>query len=196
MKALAVILVCCSPLVIAQTTANQKTESRNTVYGQEFGKPLTISECPVTKHGKSAWYTDISSAKELCFQVEGETTLVPLNGKPLNNARLRLVAPNGQLMGGVTEAKVVNGKLDELTFTTAGTLNQEHILSILTEKYGEPTEKKVKHLENGYGATVDGIFATWELQSLKVTFMGALTLSEGKVVIETPRSEKQLEPKL
>jgi|SRR5579872_5244514 len=196
MKALAVILVWCSALAMAQMTANQKTESRNTVYGQEFGKPLTISECPVTKHGKSAWYTDISSAKELCFQVEGETTLVPLNGKPLINARVRLLAPNGQLLGGVTEATVVNGNLDRLTFTTAGTIDQEQILSILTKKYGEPTGKKVKHVENGYGASADGVFATWELPSVKVIFMGALTLSEGKVVIETPRSEKQLEPKL
>jgi hypothetical protein len=196
MKTILMILACFSSLATAQTLARQQIESHNTVYGQELGKPLTIPECPVTRHKKASWYTDISSAKELCFQFEGETTLVPTNGEPLRNARLRLVAPDGQLLGGVTEAEVVDGKLDLVSFTTAGTTDQEHMFSVLVKKYGEPTTKKVKHLGNGYGAAVDGIFSEWSLPDVKVIFMGALTLSEGKVIIETPRTEKLLEPKL
>lgn len=196
MRALLLISACLSSWAIAQTPAVNKAEPRNTVYGQELGKPFSIPECPVTKHGKTAWYTDITAAKEMCFQVEGETTLVPLNGAPLNNARVRVVAPTGQLLGGETEAEVVGGKFDRISFSTAGINVQEHILSILVKKYGEPTEKKVKHLENSYGATVEGIFATWQLPDVRVLFFGALTLSQGKVVIEIPRDEKQLEPKL
>jgi hypothetical protein len=197
MKLLFTFVVCCSGMVIAQTPATtMQTESHSTVYGQQLGKPLSIPECPAEKISKKiVMYT--GDSKVLCFERETETTTVPLNGEKLINGSVWLLAPQGQLLGAINRARIVDGKLDQVSFSMAGAEEQDYIFGILVKKYGDPTTKNINHMENGYGARFDDIEATWSLPDVKVILRGAITMDEGSVTIETPRPDKpQPEPQL
>jgi len=48
--------------------------------------------------------------------------------------------------------RFVSGKLYELNITQRGSLNTEREIALLTEKYGQPSERKTAVYQNAYGA--------------------------------------------
>lgn len=84
-----------------------------------------------------------------------------------------------------------NGVLIGLQFRTGGASTQEHVLSELIAKYGQPTTHKVGTVQNRMGAKFDDILACWKFSDLEVTFYGTFgRIDEGQVTIDTPEAAR------
>jgi hypothetical protein len=91
-------------------------------------------------------------------------------------------------------AKIHNGVLDSLELDTAGVKTQDYTLSLLKEKFGEPSRFDQVPYQNSFGAKFIVYEAEWHTPYVHVRFVAALSgkLNEGMVTIQTPRAYAEM----
>jgi hypothetical protein len=86
-------------------------------------------------------------------------------------------------------AKIRDGLLDSLELNTLGIKSQDYTLSLLKEKFGEPSYFEEIPYQNSFGAKFIAYYADWDSQNVHVHFDAAHSgkLNEGWVRMDTPR---------
>ena len=154
------------------------------IFGFEFGKPISLPECPYKLYGGSKSY-----------EIFPPTTCIQdahaLNGYGQPVRRITFSKQESPLIvkNWTAFPLEANGVLIGLHFLTPGLSAQEIALSQLKQKYGEPTRSGFHQVQNAMGATYESQSATWETNALRISFEGMTTRIEtGEIIIDTPEA--------
>lgn len=165
----------------------------NAVFGLELGQRLSLPECPKT----TGAFPDYRIAhNEFCF--ERFPTRVGEEG-PIINDTIVISLPHDKkprMVSGNVVGRVLDGRLESVTFNTAGQSVAELVLEDLVQKYGKPTSQEAVPGQTRMGAKFTAVNALWELPGLRVLYASVLDkISTGIVVIQTPKAvqNEQLE---
>jgi hypothetical protein len=180
--------------LVATVALAQTKRASMTVFGVELGKALSLPECAINPRmkalGEVVYEVTMDGPEALCFERDsqpplgsGETVVeepITINF-PASKCPDDLMASGGSLQG-----QIMAGKLEEVSFFTAGAGTEKHFLRVLEEKYGSPSSLRTPRMQTIGGARVDAMEAVWNLTSLKITFKSALQdIDQGSVVIQT-----------
>jgi hypothetical protein len=159
-----------------------------TVFGLEFGKPLSI---PVCKHqvlpGGTVSITYESEPAVTCYEPN-------IQLRDASWRRGTIDFPMGKapvfMDGNVLYTLVIDGKLEGLQIET---LNHNHTAAIARElaaKFGKPTSIEHDKAEVE-GIAVPSLVFTWQLHGLTVTYTNIDdSMDYGQVLIETPAMQR------
>lgn len=90
--------------------------------------------------------------------------------------------------------KVVGGRVEQVLIPTSPVDAQRNVLDALTSKYGKPTSLQMRPMQNAFGAKLDSIEASWNLPSMDISFVGAVSLNEGVIVAAVPGKASSRNP--
>jgi len=155
----------------------------STIFGIEFGKPLTLPECSFSLAAGSKFYD--ASQQSIC----GETAQPDRTTAGVSWSRVTFPTDKAPLIAkwSYVNAYTYRGIVEGVEFPTAGVSSQEVVLTQLKQKFGQPTSLRVGTAQNAMGAAFKTYDAEWQLPNLRVTFHGTLdTLDKGKVQICAP----------
>lgn len=169
-------------------STHEKSPSNTTaqsIFGLKLGQPLEANECPKKLIGKRVFYSD---STEICFEKTNNTMdcVIPIN----ENVTLRFPYTNKPeiLSGTLISAKIIDGNLEWLGFSTSGASTQIRNYDLLINKFGKPASVIQSPLQNRMGAQYNSIFAVWQLDKISVEFMGiAESINRGSVFIGTKK---------
>ena len=141
-----------------------------TVFGIPLGARLQIAECEKRIVGTTTVY---STATAVCFQRLGSQDAVQAT-KPIENESILIKFPVTEappvMSGGAAVGLVMDGNLEGVAFNTRGVDSQDQVLDVLTQKFGKPTSRVPKQVQNTLGANFDVLDARWTLPQVEILF--------------------------
>jgi hypothetical protein len=159
-----------------------------TVFGLEFGKPLSI---PVCRHqvlpGGTVSITYESEPAVTCYEPD-----IQLRDAPWRRGSIDF--PIGKapmfMSGNLLDTLVIDGKLEGLRIQTLNHNNTTAIARELAAKFGKPTS--IEHdRADVEGIAVPSLIFTWRLSGLTVTYTNIDDdMDYGEVLIETPAMQR------
>lgn len=166
-------------LAALSQASGASTTQPQTVFGLEFGKPLEIRVCEKVNR------RNLEPTEGVCkFEYVGEAAK---STPGVSNAGILFAeSEQPQIVVGSVVATLINGRLEGVEFTTAGSVAVRFVMDALREKYGKPASIDKYQMTNGLGITTDHLSAEWSKGSVKVSYVELLPGSRvGKVTIET-----------
>lgn len=166
-----------------------------TVFGVELGEPLRLPACVSPKGAKPDPFTmidpGVGTVRTLC---RGSSITGVLLGA--NTAVHMPKCPNWVLGDAMKEscsmqAYLHDGRLSAVAITTRGVDVAPDVEKVLVAKYGAPSRKTPRRMQNRYGATFDLLDLEWSLPGLHVLYtpMGTAP-GAGMVMIRTETAVK------
>ena len=158
------------------------------IAGISIGQPANLPECEKersygTIHYKTfpsnvpCWSHTIFHRENLVLSQEAE---MPANGTLQVGLGSKNV-PEG--VYDVADIEVIDGKIEGIKLKTFGQSHQEEILSLLANKWGNPTTSNVQQLQNSFGAKFQGIEAQWLFGDFTIAFFGILTKPDEGLIV-------------
>jgi hypothetical protein len=204
------ITLCLIAQLSAAPCAGMTVPQDMTIFGMEFGQPLTIPECP-TKGAYSmeyelfanhTCYERLNRYKRLgvsMFQQYDKKHLPP-KLPPLSTEEVRINYPfseRPEITNTTVGAILIDAKLEGISFGTRGIVDADAVLDRLKVKYGpSPTIVNTK-VQNRLGASFDAFYAVWILPNLRVGFRSVSeSIDRGLVVIDTVKGDEWREKQL
>jgi hypothetical protein len=202
---IAQLIVPCAAVSVPQDT---------TIFGMQFGQPLTIPECPTKSKYSIAYesfpnhtcYERLIIYERFAGQVykEYDKKHLPPTLPPVGTEEVRINYPfseRPEITNTTVGAILIDAKLEGISFGTRGIVDASSVLDRLKVKYGpSPTIVNTK-VQNRVGASFDAFYALWIFPTLRVGFHSVSdTVDRGTVVIDTDKGnewrEKRLKEKL
>lgn len=174
------IIVLCTALLCANSA---HADDEMSAFGLALGQDFSVPECTKASYGYSI------GTNHVCFEwlFGAEKESQPIVTKTVL-VRFPIIDSPSIVKGGSLLARVIDGKLEGLSFNTLGTRNANNVLSKLKEKYGEPTAFLPLSVKNKLGATFEAFAASWHRPNLKVFFNSVSgSLDSGVVQIDTKK---------
>jgi hypothetical protein len=180
------------------------------VFGMQFGQPLTIPECP-TKGSYSIDYELFPShtcyARLMIYERFGAQAFRQYDKKhpppvlpPLGTEEVRIEYPLGEMpeISNTTVAAIlIDAKLEGISFGTRGIANADSVLAKLKAKYGQTPTLVNSKVQNRLGASFDAFYAVWISPDLRVGFHSVSeTIDSGLVIIDTRKGNEWREQRL
>ncbi|MEQ1605406.1 MAG: hypothetical protein ABL999_11125 [Pyrinomonadaceae bacterium] len=158
------------------------------VFGIKLGSPLELPECRGFKTFDEYEIEKPMRLTEIrCFQFGPFKSMD--ESKPVYRwvvfpfAEKIIIAKDGYVT-----VTIMDGKVEGLSFKTAGVDSDSVVLSDLKAKYGAPSSIVPAKVQNRMGATFDKVTAVWQFSNLIVGFESVQTsINEGLVIIDTPK---------
>jgi hypothetical protein len=175
-------------LVAALAAATAGT-STPTVFGLEFGKPISLPTCrhPVLPGGTvSAAYEPEPAVT--CYEPDIQLS----GGLPWRRGSVDFPTSAQPLVSKVNTINtlILNGKLEGLEISTPDHNHTLVIVDELTKKFGKPTEVRHQQAEV-QGIAVPALEFSWRLHELTVTYTNVDDdIDYGNIEIETPVMQK------
>lgn len=149
------------------------------VFGIEFGKPLTLPECSYQMGGGMKLYDTLQRAE--CQEPARPDRAAGVTWAPVN-----FPPDSAPTIAKWTyiNAYMLNGIVEGIEFPTAGVSSQDIVLAQLKQKFGPPSTQSSRRAQNAMGATFQVIEAEWHSGTITVSFHGALDqFDKGRVEI-------------
>jgi hypothetical protein len=204
-------------LALTQNTVPRNAPDTK-VFGIQMGGELAIPECPIDTSGKYSlapakrlcfmntgeeMKTEHTKIEALIAGTDNHTKKRKMSKDPqqslssygpVNSGRVYLDFPlNDQpamSKGNLLAGWMLDGKLEEIEFSTIGVNDYQLMLDELTKKYGTPTWMQPTEVQNVYGAKLKSGIVGWSFSNLGVVFQGTWQrLDEGRVTISTPKGK-------
>jgi hypothetical protein len=175
-----------SALTVAITACASGTVAGSVIYGLEFGRPITLADCPLNQ---ALTRIDQRKTYEVLADAHCQKDPEKVGDEPVPAVEINWPRNNWPLgmKWGRAYAIVLDGALAGFHFQTNGAGSQDFMMEQLTEKYGKPTAVSHDRVQNLAGAAFDSITATWRGADVDVTFYGTFrTLDRGDVYIDYP----------
>jgi hypothetical protein len=173
--------------VIAMAVA-AATGAPPSVFGLEFGKPLSI---PVCRHqvlpGSTVSITYESEPAVTCYEPD-----IQLRDAPWRCGEIDFPMAKSPIImdGNSAYTLIIDGKLEGLEIETLNHNHTEAIARELAAKFGKPTSIEHDQAEVE-GIAVPSLVFTWRLRGLTVTYANIDdSMDYGQVLIETPAMER------
>jgi len=124
-----------------------------------------------------------------------------LSDKKLKLAQEKLV-PNGdiriqfdttntpQWIFGEANAVIIDGNLEQLALDTISISHQAELLTLLSDKWGSPHDLSIDKMQNGFGASFEGVKAFWDFDGFTITFHGITSNDGGIILVSTEKSRE------
>jgi hypothetical protein len=214
-KLLALLLFTGSALAQSNSPGNAQSTK---VFDIQLGAPLAMQECPVDTSGKYSFapsehlcFMNIGAEmkvqdaqiKALIAGVDNHT-----KKRSKDKASQAVASPYGPVDSGrvyinfplndqpatskshLLTGEMLDGKLEEIEFSTIGVGDYELVLDELTKKYGAPSWVQPTEVQNAYGAKFKSGVVGWSFSDLGVVFEGTREkLDEGRVTVSTPKGK-------
>jgi hypothetical protein len=171
---------------LAAATAGTSTP---TVFGLEFGKPISLPACrhPMLAGGTASVAYEPDPAVT-CYEPDIQLS----GGAPWRLGSVDFPTSAQPLVSKVNTINtlIVNGKLEGLEISTPDHNHTLVIVDELTKKFGKPTEVHHQQAEV-QGIAVPALEFSWRLHGLTVTYTNVDDdIDYGSIEIETPVMEK------
>jgi hypothetical protein len=175
--------------LVAALAAATAGSSTPTVFGLEFGKPISIPTCrhPVLAGGMVAGAYE-TEPTTMCYEPDIELS----GGVPWRRGSVDFPTSSQPLVSKVNmiSTLIVNGKLEGLEISTPDHNHTLVIVDELTKKFGKPTEVHHQQAEV-QGIAVPALEFSWRLHGLTVTYTNVDDdIDYGSIEIETPVMQK------
>lgn len=159
-----------------------------TVFGLEFGKPLSI---PVCRHqllpGGTVSITYESEPAVTCYEPD-----IQLTGAPWRRGSVDFPTGTKPIVTKINmiNTLIIDGRLEGLEISTPDHNHTLLIVDELTKKFGKPTEVRHQQAEVE-GIAVPALEFTWRLRGLTVTYTNIDDdMDYGNIEIETPAMQR------
>lgn len=169
-------------LVLASWFSSYASATDLSVFGlPPFGSPFKPPAC------KIKGYIPVHPKSGVCFWESGSMSthfILPKNGG------IDVDFPEGEspaMVYGWVMARIIDGKIEGVSFKTVGSDTASDTVQQLTQKYGPPSASSKTPLQNGFGARYVGVEAKWKLTDVEVTFKTPYLgeVDKGYVVIKS-----------
>lgn len=166
------------------------------VFGIQMQAPLAIPECPISdfyrRHGGSMKY---DRPKEgACYErfVEPRRSATPPMEETITIKWPLLEGPEMAKTGQLT-ARLVQGRVERVWFTTRGAASQPADLLALSQRFGEPDSFQETPVQNAFGASFVAVSALWKKGDLTIQFSGIDgRVDTGSVIFASPLGEASM----
>lgn len=151
-------------------------------FGMPLGQDFSIPECEGASHGYNI------TANHVCFERISSDKYGPIVSDDTVKVRFPFEEAPSIAIGGIVIATVIDGKLEWLSFNTAGINDAETVLTKLKEKYGEPTTFLPRTVKTRIGASFQVFDCDWTRENIYVFFQSVSgSLESGLVQIATKK---------
>lgn len=158
------------------------------VFGLEFGKPLSI---PVCRHavlpGGAVSITYEQEPAVTCYEPD-----IQLSDAPWRRGSVDFPIKQTPLVSNVNmiNTLIINGRLEGLEISTPDHNHTDVVVDELTNKFGKPTEIHHRQAEVA-GIAVPSLEFTWRVHGLTVTYDNIDDdMDYGRLLIETPAMQQ------
>ncbi len=175
--------------------AGNKKDVDQTVFGLHLGDKFSVPECAREKSSSGLLDRYKGGDPSLCFRLDAYELLshfVPPDTPVLNNQQIKL-----DFAKGVTEmtlnvsAKIIDGNFEGVLIITSGLKSQDELLTMLREKYGDPSDFQEEKKETAGGGVFESHLAIWRFDNFVVTFGGTADRTDsGFIAIETKKQQE------
>lgn len=183
---IAAIFLGLSPPVMAESTVD--------FMGLTMGAPLTAAECPIKKIGTMAVYDSPPRSVLPCWQRFGYADPIGPSPDISRDGVVWLQVDGSKYPPGISWKLTVcikNGNIVGILADTSGADRQEMLLALLSKKYGPPTTSEVEAMQNAFGATFNGISASWVKGDVTIALEGiANQMDSGYITVMTEAGTK------
>lgn len=175
---------------VAGQTVQAAGEDAPTIYGIKMMEPISIPECGTfadpTKFGKRyGVYPYAPPTNGPCYRRDDRAKSGTSEPLIFENIEIQYPRAAGPELAYGVRALMLDGKVQAMRWLTRGLSEQGPAFYALKAKFGEPSSMNVEIKQNGFGAKVDSINATWFLSNtLTMIFTGVDgKIDQGKVEI-------------
>lgn len=88
------------------------------------------------------------------------------------------------------DVTIIDGKIEKVVLDTINPDYQAELLTLLSNKWGTPIESSVDNLQNGFGATFQGVKAHWRFDDFTITFHGRVSSEGGMILMWTNKARE------
>ena len=159
-----------------------------TVFGLEFGKPLSIPVCRYQLlPGGTVSITYESEPAVTCYEPD-----IQLTGAPWRRGSVDFPTGTKPIVTKINmiNTLIIDGRLEGLEISTPDHNHTLLIVDELTKKFGKPTEVRHQQAEVE-GIAVPALEFTWRLRGLTVTYTNIDDdMDYGNIEIETPAMQR------
>lgn len=197
-------LVLCTALLAGCTDSHEPTEqeaiheySAHDIFGIELGAEIqSIAECKTQREGEFNVYSipygprPCTANSHLSLNSQSSSQASPGIKTGASEIEVQIDPPFG--VSSQASVTVIDGRVARVLIPTTPVDAQRNVLDALTEKYGKPASLQVRPMQNAFGASLDSIEASWNLPSIEISFIGAVSLDEGVIAARSrqPASSK------
>jgi hypothetical protein len=161
----------------------------NTIFGLEFGKPISLPECiyKERQNGSKDYetsYTQPKTCVEDPLQLNDGAYPVPVRRITFSNSECPSYASEYCYAYAIEDE---NGNLVSVEVMTDGVSGMDQAFQKLTAKYGKPRVMKTSVAKNVLGASFKVIDAKWTNKYVSVWLKGTTSrLDNGEIIIDSP----------
>ncbi|MDP9421360.1 MAG: hypothetical protein M3Q19_00750 [Pseudomonadota bacterium] len=169
----------------ALALAGASGPSAPTLFGLEFGKPVSLPTCPRARlpGGGVSEFLYEQRPSQTCHEPEIQLRDAPWRRGSIN---FPLNAVPLIMRGNTGFTLIVGGKLEGIDIDTLSHNNTNAIIRELTGKFGKPTSV-IRDKAVVAGIALPSVVATWRLPAITVTYTNINDdLDAGRLLVETP----------
>lgn len=175
--------------IFAMAAAAAAPGAPPTVFGLEFGKPLSIPVCKpeVLPDGTAVPSVYEREPAVMCYEPD-----IQLRGAPWRRGSVDFPIDKKPLVSKINmiNTLIIDGRLEGLEISTPDHNHTLLIVDELTRKFGKPTEVRHQQAEV-QGIAVPALEFTWRLHGLAVTYTNIDDdIDYGSIEMETPAMER------